>query len=208
MSHQRRHLSARLMAPTKRSIEAIDRDYRRATGRRIYTGRLGLVVIEGGGEVVEEGQDLPLPEGEAFEQIECRRLLESPALSGTPLRRRIGGEPEGEQFLVAGVEGAVFGVTQAVLPAQTRIGRLANLAINAQQTIEGVIAQADREGDHVLAAQGYTALGFELRRQGQVDASLNCFRTTLSVLETVDGLAMRLWARRELLRHEHSLNEG
>lgn len=99
------------------------------------------------------------------------------------------------------------GVGLALL-AQTRIGRLANLPINAQRTIEEVITQAHRDGDYVLTGQGYTSLGFELRRQGRLDASLNCFRTTLSVLEAVDGPAMQMWARRELLRHEHALNQG
>lgn len=99
------------------------------------------------------------------------------------------------------------GVGLALL-AQARLGRLANLALNAQQTIEGVITQAYRDGDYVLTGQGYTSLGFELRRQGRLDASLNCFRTTLSVLEAVDGPAMQMWARRELLRHEHAQNEG
>jgi hypothetical protein len=50
-----------------------------------------LIVVEGDGEVVEEGEDLPLPEGETFEQIESRRLLESPALSGAPQWYMIGG---------------------------------------------------------------------------------------------------------------------
>jgi hypothetical protein len=58
------------------------------------------------------------------------------------------------------------GVVGVVLLAQTRIGRLANLPINAQQTVEGVIAQANRDGDRVLMAQWYMSLGFELRRQG------------------------------------------
>ena len=42
---------------------------------------LGLVVVEGDAEVVKEGEDLPLPEGEAFEQI-ARLRQPSPQPAG------------------------------------------------------------------------------------------------------------------------------
>jgi hypothetical protein len=55
---------------------------------------LGLIVVEGDGEVVEEGQHLVLPEPQAFQPVARGRLLEAPPLAWLPL---VGGWGIGRQ---------------------------------------------------------------------------------------------------------------
>jgi hypothetical protein len=82
---------------------------------------LRLIVVEGDGAVVKEGEHLPLPEGEAFEQIERGSLFESPPLSAAALRWGIGGAPSGEELLVAGDKCAALRSAQVFVPAGARL---------------------------------------------------------------------------------------
>ncbi len=52
---------------------------------------LRLVVIKGNRQIVEEGEDLVLPEEEPFEQVADRELLEPSTLMRPARGRRIGG---------------------------------------------------------------------------------------------------------------------
>src|SRR5690348_2005957 len=65
-----------------------------------------LVIVEGDGEVVEEGQHLLLAEGEALEQVARRRLGEPAALTRSTRRRgrRVGSQPDSEHVLVPGAQ--------------------------------------------------------------------------------------------------------
>ncbi len=65
---------------------------------------LGLVVVEGDGQVVEKGEDLVLAEPQTFEEVAGGGLLDPSALAGAALGRRIGRMPRGEQRVVAGDE--------------------------------------------------------------------------------------------------------
>jgi hypothetical protein len=70
---------------------------------------LGLVVVEGDGEVLEEGQDRLVTESEPFAQIARWGLPEPPALARAPRRRGMGRQSSREQGMVARAEGAAVG---------------------------------------------------------------------------------------------------
>jgi hypothetical protein len=65
---------------------------------------LSLVIVEVDRQVVEEGEHLILPERKPCEQVAGGRLWQSSPLTVTTARcrRRIGGQPGGQQVAVAG----------------------------------------------------------------------------------------------------------
>jgi site-specific DNA recombinase len=82
---------------------------------------LGLVVVEGDREILEEGQDLVLSHPKAFEQLARGRLLEASTLVGASLRRWIGSQPSRQERLIADEEGGALRLGQALLPAGARL---------------------------------------------------------------------------------------
>ncbi len=65
---------------------------------------LRLVLIEGDGQVVEEGEHLLLAQPQALQEILRRRLLAAPTLCGAAWRWRSRGMPGGQQGFLAGNE--------------------------------------------------------------------------------------------------------
>ena len=62
---------------------------------------LSLIIVEGNGEVLEEGQDRRMTESEPFEQIARWGLPEPPALAKATRQRGIGRQSGCEQGMVA-----------------------------------------------------------------------------------------------------------
>src|SRR5262249_14190885 len=77
---------------------------------------LGLVVVEGDGAVVEEGEHRRLVHPEALEQVAWGGLLGATLLLPRwSLRRRIGRQPPGQHLLIARDEGVACGPVQPLL---------------------------------------------------------------------------------------------
>ncbi len=62
-----------------------------------------------------------LPQPEALEQIARGRLLDASPLAGRRVRRGIGGQPGGQQLLVAGDEGVALAPRQPLLATRARL---------------------------------------------------------------------------------------
>jgi tetratricopeptide (TPR) repeat protein len=83
---------------------------------------------------------------------------------------------------------------------QLRESRLRGRKEDRVRAIEACLRKGHRLHDEALLAQGYTLLGQEFASQGDNERAKNCWRETLHVLEHSEIPALRVPARRSLLR--------